>query len=500
MENAQLYATAQQELSERTRAEQEILKRNQDLAELNRVGQKLGKLASQDEILELVYQTIGQLVENKNLAIVIYNPEPNTVSFPVYTVDGERRQVPDHIAATGIFEFTLRSKTPFLVRNRVKEALQEAQIDLPARIPASLIAIPLLAGDRPLGAIVLQNFEQENAYSSIQVELVSTIASQTATALENANLFQEIRNALAAIENRERYQGNVARAVANLTEFGTKSLLEVLESLGKASQCSRVFFAQIQEDERGLYWRSIAEWTNPELNTFFDKVKNHYLPVALFPYWSKELREKGWLAGICNQFPSPEKEFLQDQQIISALLISVPGKSSYPSFIAFDQVESERQWLDEEINVLRVAADALSNTFVREDLLDQLQVSLDETESLYKASHRLAVANDTQEMVASITMGLNTSGFNRAVLLTFSQDITGNPIGINVIANWYSGHGSPPPPIGTEYLTELLEYNFLSAAPVFYNDTFESGHQRYTSSGIFPAGNPIFSSFAFVGQ
>jgi len=60
-----------------------------------------------------VYQTIGQLVETKNLAIVIYNPELNTVSFPVYTVVGERRQIPDHIAANGIFEYTLRIKVTF---------------------------------------------------------------------------------------------------------------------------------------------------------------------------------------------------------------------------------------------------------------------------------------------------------------------------------------------------------------------------------------------------
>ncbi|HMD87586.1 MAG TPA: GAF domain-containing protein [Anaerolineaceae bacterium] len=475
LENAQLYETAQQELNERIRAEQEIIKRNQDLAELNQLGQKLGKLASQAEILELVHQTIGKLVENKNLSIVIYHPELNIISFPIYSIDGKRLQIPDQMLANGIFEYPLHSKSTFLISDHVKEALQEANIDLPMQIPASLLAIPLLAGDRPLGAIILQNYQQENAYSSIQVELLSTIASQAATALENANLFQEITSAFSAIENRERYQGNVARAVASLTEFGTKSLLEVLESLGKASDCSRVFFAQIQEDERGLYWRTIAEWTNPELTTFFDKVKNHYLPVALFPYWSKELREKGWLAGIYNQFPSPEKEFLQDQQINSTLLISVPGKSYYPSFIAFDQVESERQWEVEEINVLRVAADALSNTFIREDLLDQLQISLDETESLYKASHRLALANNTQEMVASITMGLNVSGFNRAVLVTFSNDLAGNPVGSNVVANWYSGHGSPPPPIGTEYLKELLEYSFLSASPVFYNDTFESG-------------------------
>ena len=82
------------------------------------------------------------------------------------------------------------------------------------------------------------------------------------------------------------------------------------------------------------------------------------------------------------------------------------GKTSTPSFIAFDDFEKERDWVVEEVNVLRVAADALANTFIREDLLGQLQSSLDESEGLYNASHRLALANDQQEMVSAITLGL----------------------------------------------------------------------------------------------
>jgi len=78
------------------------------------------------KILELVYQQLVNWSKNKNLAIVIYNPELNTVSFPVYTVVGERRKIPDHIAANGIFEYTLRSKSPFLFVTVSKRALQRS--------------------------------------------------------------------------------------------------------------------------------------------------------------------------------------------------------------------------------------------------------------------------------------------------------------------------------------------------------------------------------------
>ena len=54
----------------------------------------------------------------------------------------------------------------------------------------------MLAGDRPVGVILVEDFEKENAYTSVDVELLSTISAQATTALENSNLFQEITSAL----------------------------------------------------------------------------------------------------------------------------------------------------------------------------------------------------------------------------------------------------------------------------------------------------------------
>ena len=120
-----------------------------------------------------------------------------------------------------------------------------------------------------------------------------------------------------------------------------------------------------------------------------------------------------------------------------------------------------------------MAADAISNTFVREGLLDQLQVTLDETESLYKASNRLALANDMQEMVSAVLSGIRAAEINRAVLLLFEYDSYGKINQIDVGANWYSGRGTPPPPVGTDYPRQKYERFFQTTTPVFIEDILE---------------------------
>jgi signal transduction histidine kinase/CheY-like chemotaxis protein len=473
LENAELYATVQQELSERVRAEKETLRRNQELSLLNQVGQQLSKLTSRQELLNLVQKSIGEMVDHRNLTIALYNSITQTISFPVNTLYAEVVALPEKSLDKSIVGYLLTEKHPLLLGEKIAQALQEHDIEQPDPLPLSLLGIPMLAGERPVGAIVVQDFEHEKAYTNVDAELLSTIAAQATTALENTNLFQEITNALQALETRERYQANIAKSVAILTQFGTLALPDVLSTIAVASRSSRIYYATVGEDESGPFWQLLSEWRDPGFNGPQETDKTP-MPISLFPHWVAELRGKGWATGTILDAPTPEREYLTSHGIASILLLAVPGKNTYPNFLAFEQLDYERKWIAEEINVLRVATDAISNTIVREDLLEQLQVSLDETENLYNASHRLALANDLQEMVSAITVDMHAPSINRGVLVLFDYDPQGKVNRISVAANWYSGNGTPPLAIGLEYPRAVYEHLFFTQASSFIDDIFDT--------------------------
>lgn len=480
LENAQLYATVQQELNERVRAEQEITHRNRDLSMLNQIGQQLNKLASHNEIYDEIVPLFSQVFEYDRLTLADYDAKTDQINFP--TVVEPNGEIPGSspACAKALATWMAHSNESILIRSDVASALKAKAIEVSGVEPLLVMGVPLVTGETVVGAIVLENYHQNVAYNEMHLDMLSTVAGQIAGALENASLFQKIRTALEALENRERYQENVTRSVATLTEFGTKSLNEVLAFLSKATRADRIYFAQIKGEEQGLYWLPVSEWIKEGVTLIDSKSKTAYFRTPQFPNWAAGLQEKGWVSAVASTAVGQEKEYLLSQGIQSTLLVAVKEKKSIPSFIAFDDFEKERQWLPEEIGVLRVASEALSNTLTREDLLDQLQSSLAESEGLYNASHRLALANDQQEMVAAITLGIRVPAINRAILVLFENDPLGNLIHLQVAGNWYSGLGTPPSAVGAEFVRNVYERAFITPTPVFINDINEGSLESTT--------------------
>lgn len=474
IENAQLYAAVQQELAERTRAEQELLRRNQQLTLLNEIGQQISRLTEAEEILDLVPQAVGQIADNTNLVLALYDEKTRLLRFPLVIQNGELRDWPaSPLFKDDLLGYVIQERKPLWLGRNLEEELQRRGIRLPKPTPQALMAFPMSTGERIIGALLVQSFTSPDAYSRVQYELLSTLVTQLSISLQNANLFQEVVAGLRAIETRERYQAGVARAVTLLSESGLKALREVLSLLGEAAQCDHVFYATVKEDEQGLYWSAIADWSKQESEFQLERNKLQHMPIALFPSWSRPLRDQGWVAATLDDLEAFEQNFLRNLNTASILLLAVPGKASVPGFLAFEQT-TPRLWQSDEINILRLAADAVANTLVRQDLLEQLQASLDETENLYHLSTRMSTAATLQEMVAVIPQGMRIPAINRAVLLLSESDSSLGKDYLRVAANWHSGRGTPPPPVDTLYGPDHPYFRLThTRTPQFYEDVLE---------------------------
>ncbi|MGA7194824.1 MAG: GAF domain-containing protein [Anaerolineales bacterium] len=101
----------------------------------------------------------------------------------------------------------------------------------------SEIALPLLAGDRVLGALDVQS-THEGAFGPQEIDTLQNMANQVAIALENANLFQQVQQNLDEIRaiqrqdslqnwNRVASRENLHYEVGDQEQSGTENELEV---------------------------------------------------------------------------------------------------------------------------------------------------------------------------------------------------------------------------------------------------------------------------------
>ncbi|HVN52818.1 MAG TPA: GAF domain-containing protein [Anaerolineaceae bacterium] len=374
---------------------------------------------------------------------------------------------------------TVREKIPPAMTipsgEEVSDSSLLAEIDQIVHQPASKtnpaeVVIPFKISEDAQGVIKLVDEDADRHWTQEERSLIQEVSQQLNLALENAQLYAAVQQELAVrtkaereVSRRERYQKSIAQAVATLSELGTMALPEVLQHLGEASGTDGITCFVVHPDEDSPYWENINEWYKEgiERREYWSQ-----LPIHDNKLLADELANHGYVSGITQELPAAIQALLAPLGVTSFLAISVPGKNSVPGFIAFAEMGSERFWGVEEIEALQLAAAALSNTYVREDLLGQLESSLDETESLYNASRKLAVAGDMQSMASAILESLPIPEVNRAELVLFeiSPGITTH---LRVAANWYNSSGKPPKLVGASYDVGVFESFFTRSQPLF---------------------------------
>ncbi len=242
--------------------------------------------------------------------------------------------------------------------------------------------------------------DPQRQWSQDELLLIEQVTDQLTLALENAQLFEQTQSARDALQISVRYQKSVAQAVADLTERGFAAIGDVLQLLGEAAQASRAYYMEAQIDFRGPYWHQVAEWHAPQAPAQINNPALRRIAARWLSPWIERLNKEGYIAEITSQLPDEEREFMAALGARSILQFPVAGQHGASGCVGFEQIDYERVWTSDEIAALRTAASALANTIVRENLFNQLQVNLSETEAQYQASAQVNSANSYEEILA----------------------------------------------------------------------------------------------------
>lgn len=206
IENARLYETS------RTKAEQ--------LATLNEIGRSISTLRDLNGVLESAYHLLRNVLRLDAFYIALYHPEDQTVSYPiVIDCDQKWSEERTRLIPDAQLTKTILNAEPYLVNRSSEEVIRRQEnlesqnmLGAASKISASLMIAPLQFGGKTLGAISAQSY-QFNAYSADDLELLVGVATQVATALENARLYTAKQKELA---ERRRAEAEVRNLNSSL--------------------------------------------------------------------------------------------------------------------------------------------------------------------------------------------------------------------------------------------------------------------------------------------
>jgi GAF domain-containing protein/CheY-like chemotaxis protein/tetratricopeptide (TPR) repeat protein len=212
LENARLYNETQRLLEE--------TKQNAaELALINQISQAVTSELELDILIQLVGEQVRHAFKADIAYVALLNQGNNMIDFP-YSY-GE--DYPSLSLGEGLTSRIILSGEPLLLNKQVDVKRQEMGIQLVGQESQSYLGVPILAGKQPIGVISVQSIEESGRFGERDLSLLSTIAANVGSSIQNARLYQETQRR--------------ANEMAVLAEIGsdiaaTHDLEAVLERIG----------------------------------------------------------------------------------------------------------------------------------------------------------------------------------------------------------------------------------------------------------------------------
>ncbi|HSK66464.1 MAG TPA: GAF domain-containing protein, partial [Anaerolineales bacterium] len=175
-----------------TTLEQQVLERTKQLAATNEVGRAAASSLDPDELIMRVANLFPEKFGYYYAAIYLLDPSEKWAELKYAT--GEAGKVLKQnrhrleVAGRSMVGTAIYEKAPRIAQIASQEKQRYENPLLP--YTRSEIALPLIAGDRILGALNVQSMREADFGPQV-IETMQNMGSQVAIALENARLFQE---------------------------------------------------------------------------------------------------------------------------------------------------------------------------------------------------------------------------------------------------------------------------------------------------------------------
>jgi GAF domain-containing protein/HAMP domain-containing protein len=250
--------------------EQQVKERTKQLAATVEVGKVASSILEIDQLLNKVANLITERFGYYYTAIYLIDPSEKWAELREATGQAGAilKQNRHRIELTGksMVAGCIREKMPRVVQNTATEKLRADHPLLP--YTRSEIALPLMVGDRVLGALNVHSTKADDFDLEI-IETMQNVASQIAIALENARLFQEAQQSiqeLRAIQKQYLLEG-----WSNVKSYNEALEYEIGESSETASQILQSVIELRNQVFGEITLEGRAEWT-PEQRNLVDAV------------------------------------------------------------------------------------------------------------------------------------------------------------------------------------------------------------------------------------
>lgn len=202
-----------EDLERRVKAQE---KEREQLRALQDVGAMINSSLDLDQVLVVVMDAIIDLTKAERSILLLKDEETGALDVRVYrNMDRETLEKSSFDFSRSIVSAVAESGEPIVTMNAMSDSRFAAQESIISYNLRSILCVPLKIKEMIIGVIFADNRVQSGVFGDTDRDLLSSFGNQAAVAIENARLFQQIRNHLTEITEMRDLMDNVFASITS---------------------------------------------------------------------------------------------------------------------------------------------------------------------------------------------------------------------------------------------------------------------------------------------
>ncbi|MDT8418357.1 MAG: PAS domain S-box protein [Lutibacter sp.] len=146
---------------------------------------------------------LHKIIDTSNFYLALHNEETDIITTPVFVDDVE--VVEEFSAKNSLTGYVIKSKKTLILNKEAhQELIRNKEVALIGEHAKIWIGVPLFIQEKCIGAIVVQSYEDENAYNENDVQLLEFVADQISTTIQRKKVENELNLALLQAQESDR--------------------------------------------------------------------------------------------------------------------------------------------------------------------------------------------------------------------------------------------------------------------------------------------------------
>jgi adenylate cyclase len=240
-----------------------------DLQALANIGKVVNSSLRLDEVLRIVMDTIVNLTQAERGFLMLYDKQGEMSTHIARNWEQENLAEAEIAISRSVVNHVINQGHPVLTTDAQLDPRFDRQDSIIAHNLRSILCVPLKLKGKLIGVIYIDNRIRSGIFRNTHLNLLVTIADQSAVAIENARLFESIQQSLLEVIDLKSLMDDVFASITS----GVITV-DANDTITLSNQAAETMLGSERASLVGQPLKKILPWMESDLSRYLPLVRN----------------------------------------------------------------------------------------------------------------------------------------------------------------------------------------------------------------------------------